>query len=187
MKASKAPWACPFSEVKFCGTFTFNFFFFPTCSRFGAHILFQLWYWTIMNAHTKKQQNKMFETEFIDSQKSDPPFAHLLALSHIYWMSKNRQLAELLHMILMIPQKRSAGFALNTYPHLEPIYPWLLPILVTLIVNTAVDCYCYGQAIVQNAVIPTYFCTMFWQRIGGYSEHFESESFTMFVTQSHQL
>ena len=37
-----------------------------------------------MNAHTKQQQDKVFETDFIDSQKSDPPFAHLLALSHIY-------------------------------------------------------------------------------------------------------
>ena len=35
-----------------------------------------------MNAHTK-QQDKVFETDFIDSQKSDPPFAHLLGLSHI--------------------------------------------------------------------------------------------------------
>ena len=80
-------------------------------------ILFQLWYWPIMNAHTKQQQvtqsnnklqlvdehitilcifilswikfclnqsnNKVFEMDFIDSQKSDPPFAHLLALSHV--------------------------------------------------------------------------------------------------------
>ena len=45
-------------------------------------ILFQLWYWPIMNAHTKQQQDKVFQTDFIDSQKSDPPFAHLLALSH---------------------------------------------------------------------------------------------------------
>ena len=37
-----------------------------------------------MNAHTKQQQDKVFQTDFIDSQKSDPPFAHLLALSHIY-------------------------------------------------------------------------------------------------------
>ena len=37
-----------------------------------------------MNAHTKQQQDKVFEADFIDSHKSDPPFAHLLALSHIY-------------------------------------------------------------------------------------------------------
>ena len=36
-----------------------------------------------MNAHTKQQQDKMFETDCIDSQKSDTPFAHLLALSRI--------------------------------------------------------------------------------------------------------
>ena len=36
-----------------------------------------------MITHTKQQQDKVFETDFIDSQKSDPPFAHLLALSHI--------------------------------------------------------------------------------------------------------
>ena len=35
-----------------------------------------------MNAHTKQQQDKVFETDFIDSHKSDPPFAHLLAVSH---------------------------------------------------------------------------------------------------------
>ena len=46
-------------------------------------ILFPLWYWQIMNTHTKQQQDKVFETDFIDSQKSDPPFAHLLALSPI--------------------------------------------------------------------------------------------------------
>ena len=46
-------------------------------------ILFPLWYWPIMNAHTKQQQDKVFEMDFIDCQKSDPPFAHLLALSHI--------------------------------------------------------------------------------------------------------
>ena len=33
---------------------------------------------------TKQQQDKVFETDFIDSQKSDPPFAHLLALSHVW-------------------------------------------------------------------------------------------------------
>ena len=42
-------------------------------------ILFPLWYWPIMNSHTK-QQDKVFETDFNDSQKSDPPFVHLLAL-----------------------------------------------------------------------------------------------------------
>ena len=44
-------------------------------------ILFPLWYWPIMNAHTKQQQDKVFEQIFIDSQKSNPPFTHLLALS----------------------------------------------------------------------------------------------------------
>ena len=33
-----------------------------------------------MNAHTKQQQDNVFETDFIDST----PFAHLMALSHIY-------------------------------------------------------------------------------------------------------
>ena len=35
-----------------------------------------------MNTHTKQQQDKVFQTDFIDSQKYDPPFVHLLALSH---------------------------------------------------------------------------------------------------------
>ena len=47
-------------------------------------MLFPLWYWPIMNAHTKQQQDKVLETDFTDSQKSDLPFAPLLALSHIY-------------------------------------------------------------------------------------------------------
>ena len=29
-------------------------------------ILFPLWYWPIMNAHTKQQQDKVFEMDFID-------------------------------------------------------------------------------------------------------------------------
>ena len=35
-----------------------------------------------MNIHTK-QQDKVFEMDFIDSQKSDSSFVHLLTLSHI--------------------------------------------------------------------------------------------------------
>ena len=31
-------------------------------------LLFPLWYWPIMNTHTKQQQGKVFETDFIDSQ-----------------------------------------------------------------------------------------------------------------------
>ena len=38
-----------------------------------------------MNAHTKQQQDKVFETDFIDSQKSNQPFVHLLALSHMFF------------------------------------------------------------------------------------------------------
>ena len=34
-----------------------------------------------MNAHTKQRQDKVFQTDFIDSQTSDPPFVHLLARS----------------------------------------------------------------------------------------------------------
>ena len=41
-----------------------------------------------MNAHTKQRQDKVFEMDFIDSQKSDPPFVHLLALSHICYLTK---------------------------------------------------------------------------------------------------
>ena len=43
-----------------------------------------------MNAHTKQQQDKVFETDFIDSQKSDPTFAHLLALSHMTLCQKEK-------------------------------------------------------------------------------------------------
>ena len=41
-------------------------------------ILAPLWYWPIMNIHTKQQQDKVFETDFIDSQISDPLFVHFL-------------------------------------------------------------------------------------------------------------
>ena len=46
-------------------------------------ILFPLWYWPIMNAHAKQQQDKVFETDFIHSQKLNTHDVHLLALSHI--------------------------------------------------------------------------------------------------------
>ena len=36
-----------------------------------------------MNAHTKQQQDRVFETDFIGSQKPHPPDVHILALSHI--------------------------------------------------------------------------------------------------------
>ena len=44
-----------------------------------------------MNAHTK-QQDKVFQTDLIDSQKSNPPFAHLLALSIYEPVTKGRDL-----------------------------------------------------------------------------------------------
>ena len=38
-----------------------------------------------MNAHTKQQQDKVFQTDFIDSQKSDPPIcAPFGTKSYIY-------------------------------------------------------------------------------------------------------
>ena len=69
--------ACPFSGVEFRGTFHLNFFNSPAAPDLEL-ILFPLWYWPIMNAHKKQQQDKVFETDFIDSQKSNYPFAHLL-------------------------------------------------------------------------------------------------------------
>ena len=76
-----SPWACPFSGVEFRGTFHFQKIIFLQLLQIWS-ILFPLWYWPIMNAHTKRQQDKVFQMDFIDSQKSNPPFAHLLALSH---------------------------------------------------------------------------------------------------------
>ena len=37
-----------------------------------------------MNAQTKQQQDKVFETDFVDSQKPAPHLLPFLALSHIY-------------------------------------------------------------------------------------------------------
>ena len=73
-------------RVRFQGSNFVNFSLsknniFPAASDLEL-ILFPLWYWPVMNAHTKQQQDKVFQTDFIDSLKSDPPFAHLLALSH---------------------------------------------------------------------------------------------------------
>ena len=48
-----------------------------------------------MTTHTKQQQDNVFETDFIDSQESDPPFAHLLALSHICT-------CDLIHCVLVL-------------------------------------------------------------------------------------
>ena len=85
MKASKAlTMNMSFSGVEFHGTFHFQFFFSPAAPDLEL-ILFPLWYWPIMNAYTKQQQDKMFKTDFIDSRKSDPPFAQLLSLSHILY------------------------------------------------------------------------------------------------------
>ena len=77
-------WACPFSGVELRGAFHFQKNNISPAAPDLELILFSLWYWPIMNAHTKQQQDKVFETDFIDSQKSDPSFVHLLALSHIY-------------------------------------------------------------------------------------------------------
>ena len=45
----------------------------PAASDLELILFVPLWYWPIMNAHTKQQQDKVFQTDFIDSQKSDPP------------------------------------------------------------------------------------------------------------------
>ena len=47
-------------------------------------ILYLLWYWPVMNAHTKTRQSVW--NRFYWLSKSDPPFAHLLALSHRYFL-----------------------------------------------------------------------------------------------------
>ena len=48
-------------------------------------ILFPLWYWPIMNAHTMQQQDKMFETDFIGSQNPYPTqCAPFVTKSYIY-------------------------------------------------------------------------------------------------------
>ena len=77
-----SPWTCLFSGVEFHGAFHFQKIIFLQLLQIWSSYYFhcdtdQLW------THTKQQQDKMFQTDFIDSQISDPPFAHLLALSHI--------------------------------------------------------------------------------------------------------
>ena len=59
-------------------------------------ILFPLWYWPIMNAHTKQQDG--VSNRFYWQSKIQPPFAHLLALSHIHYSAcSSKQTQLLLH------------------------------------------------------------------------------------------
>jgi len=62
--------------------FTFQNKYCSSCSRLGTHIVSTVM--LIINAHTKQQQDKVFETDFIDSQNHYPHDAHLLALSHSF-------------------------------------------------------------------------------------------------------
>ena len=85
-------------------------------------ILFPLWYWPIMNAHTEQQQDKVFEMDFIDSQKSDPPFVHLLALSHIcIWVASILSV----HITIMQIYIHDIIYAHNTDPKFET--SWIGP------------------------------------------------------------
>ena len=52
--------------------FTFKNKYFSSCSRFRSHTASTVI--LIINAHTKQQQDRVFETDFIGSQKSNPPF-----------------------------------------------------------------------------------------------------------------
>ena len=52
-----SPWACPFSGVEFHGTFQFQKIIFLQLLQ--KLILFPVWYWPIMNAHTNWQSNNM--------------------------------------------------------------------------------------------------------------------------------
>ena len=87
-------WACPF----FRGLISWRFSLSknntsPTAPDLEL-VLFPLWYWPIMNTNTKQQQDKVFQTDFIDSQTSNPPSAHLLALSHMVNTEKRKEKQE---------------------------------------------------------------------------------------------
>ena len=85
MKASKALTVSMsvFQGLNFMALFTFKKKNSPRAPDLEL-ILFPLWYWPIMNTHSKQQQDKVFETDFIDSQKSNPPSAHLLGNYNLY-------------------------------------------------------------------------------------------------------
>ena len=53
----------------------------PDLELIKSHIVSTVILTNYERTYTKQQQDKVFETDFIDSQKSDPPFARLLALS----------------------------------------------------------------------------------------------------------
>ena len=52
-------------------------------------------------------------------------------------------------------KKEAPVLTLHRIPvkHLEGIQMWLLPFLVTVIMNTAAGCCCHWQALVLNAII----------------------------------
>ena len=89
-----SPWACPFSGVEFRGIFLLSKNNISPAASDLELILFPLWYWPIMNTNTKQQQDKVFQTDFVDSQTSNPPFAHLLALSHMVNTEKRKEKQE---------------------------------------------------------------------------------------------
>ena len=75
-------------RVRFQGSnsmalFTFKNLYFSTSPHLEL-ILFPLWYWPMMNAHTKQQQDKVFETDFIESKTWPPICAPFGSKSRIY-------------------------------------------------------------------------------------------------------
>ena len=81
-----------------------------------------------MNAHTKQQQDKVFETDFIDSQKSDPLFAYLLALSHIiYTVCSYHYTTTVFMLIVMIVPLLCVQFILP--PWSVNLSVWIIPTL----------------------------------------------------------
>ena len=62
-----SPWACPFSGVNFSWRFSLSKNISPAAPDLKL-TLFPLWYWPIMNAHTKQQQDEVFETFYWQSK-----------------------------------------------------------------------------------------------------------------------
>ena len=74
-----SPWACPF-RGRISWRFSLSKNNISPAAPDLELILFPQWYWPIMNAHTKQQQDKVFETDFINTMMVKNLTPHLCTI-----------------------------------------------------------------------------------------------------------